>query len=405
MNFNFIRIIDKYLGTLLCFLLTIIRYFFKIFINKRKRLISPVKKILFVKFIEQGSTVIAYDAVSKAVNLVNKENVFFIVFEGNDKIIKILDNIPHENIFIIRSRNFLLFIIDIIRNIIKIKRKKIDTIIDLEFFAKASAIFSFLCFAKRRVGFHDYSNETGYRGDLLTHRLQYNPYVHVSKIFSIMIESLKADLNDKPICKFAFDNIDIKSAKVKIEDHDKEKIKTIVESEINRKLDEKIIIINPNASDLLPLRKWPLENFIGLCKQILENNKDILLVLTGTGDEIEASKKILIELNSSRIISLAGKTNLQELIALYSISRVIITNDSGPAHFASLTDINIITLFGPETPVLYSPLGDKVNVIYRKLFCSPCINVYNYRFSPCKDNVCMKSISIEEVYKRLMSIL
>ena len=41
---------------------------------------------------------------------------------------------------------------------------------------------------------------------------------------------------------------------------------------------------------------------------------------------------------------------------LYTLSELLITNDSGPAHFASMTPITVITLFGPETPLLFRAL-------------------------------------------------
>ena len=48
--------------------------------------------------------------------------------------------------------------------------------------------------------------------------------------------------------------------------------------------------------------------------------------------------------------SLPEKTTLRQLLVLYTRSEILVTNDSGPAHFASLTAIHVVTLFGPETP-------------------------------------------------------
>ena len=42
------------------------------------------------------------------------------------------------------------------------------------------------------------------------------------------------------------------------------------------------------------------------------------------------------------------------LMVLYTMCEILVTNDSGPAHFASLTPINVVTLFGPETPDLFA---------------------------------------------------
>lgn len=81
------------------------------------------------------------------------------------------------------------------------------------------------------------------------------------------------------------------------------------------------------------------------------------------------------------------------------------TNDSGPAHFASMTDIDIVALFGPETPLLYGPLGPRAHVLWEGLACSPCVNPFNYRVSACRNNVCMQSIDVERVFAAVRACL
>ena len=103
-------------------------------------------------------------------------------------------------------------------------------------------------------------------------------------------------------------------------------------------------------------------------------------------------------------ISLAGKTALAELPALYSHASVMVTNDSGPSHFAAATGLPTIVLFGPETPKLYQPLGPS-RAIYAGLACSPCVSAQNHRKTACTDNVCMKAISVDEVYAVVAEVL
>jgi ADP-heptose:LPS heptosyltransferase len=83
---------------------------------------------------------------------------------------------------------------------------------------------------------------------------------------------------------------------------------------------------------------------------------------------------------------------------LFSISDLLITNDSGPAHFAALTAIKNFVFFGPETPRLYSPLGNNTHVLYADFPCSPCLTAYNHRNSPCRDNKCLQSILVADIY-------
>jgi len=89
---------------------------------------------------------------------------------------------------------------------------------------------------------------------------------------------------------------------------------------------------------------------------------------------------------------------------LYCLADVLVTNDSGPAHFATLTDIQVITLFGPETPKLFGAQTPNTHIIWKNIPCSPCISAYNNRQSACKDNICMQRISVNEVYDLLCKL-
>jgi len=82
----------------------------------------------------------------------------------------------------------------------------------------------------------------------------------------------------------------------------------------------------------------------------------------------------------------------------------MVSNDSGPAHFAAATRLPTIVLFGPETPKLDQPLGTS-QAIYAGLACSPCVSAHNHRKTACNDNVCMRAIGVEQVYGALAELL
>jgi len=168
---------------------------------------------------------------------------------------------------------------------------------------------------------------------------------------------------------------------------------------------EIIIILNPNASDLLPLRKWEKQKFIELGKKIITENENARIIISGAPSEQADAEDICRQIGSDNAISFAGKTTLRELLTLYSLSHILITNDSGPGHFSALTNIKTIILFGPETPKLFGPISPNAQVIWKELACSPCVNVFNHRFSPCNNNVCMKTITVDEVYTVAKSYL
>jgi ADP-heptose:LPS heptosyltransferase len=104
------------------------------------------------------------------------------------------------------------------------------------------------------------------------------------------------------------------------------------------------------------------------------------------------------------VLRLAGKTTLRQLLVLYMRSEILVTNDSGPAHFASLTPIHVVTLFGPETPSLFAARSPNVTALWAGIACSPCVNAYNNRQSPCRNNLCMQAITVDDVFEKVTSI-
>jgi ADP-heptose:LPS heptosyltransferase len=392
-----VRRFDVWLGKPMCFALTVLRKLTSPFTSATPRS-EPVKKILLVKMIEQGATVLAYRAIARAVEMVGKENVYFWVFQENRFILDLLEIVPPENVLVIRAKKPVTLFLDLIRTTWKARRLGIDATIDMEFFSRASAILAFLTGAKRRVGLHRFTTEGPYRGDLLTHRLQHNPTLHVAAAYYLLIEALNSDPTETPMMKTRVPAVDFSPPRFVPRPGEVEKVQATLDRLAGHPVSRPIVLLNPNASDLLPLRRWPTDQFIALAKRILAEHPDVTLALTGAPDEADAARKIAREI-SPAVLTLAGETSLRELFVTYTMADVLVTNDSGPGHFSSMTDITSIVLFGPETPDVFGPLGPHSLVVRSNLACSPCVNALNHRFSPCNNNVCMQEISLEEVYR------
>ena len=395
MNVNTIRWIDLYPGKVICFLLTLLRTVFAFILPQKK---TVPQRILFIKFIEQGATVLAYSAIKRAVDQVGAENVFFCVFKPNRPILDLIGILPKENVLQIRDDNLWFFFADTFKVLLQCRRLKIDSTIDMEFFSRASAIFAYLSGAKNRVGLHRYTSEFAYRGRLMTHEIQYNPYLYTATAYLLLVESLFLEEEQTPMAKMALEQLQPQVPSFTYTPSELAQFKEKVAREFGRPLSSPFILLNPNASDMLPLRKWETERFVQLGKQMLDQYDDLLIVITGAPSEAEVAAEIARSFQSDRVVSMAGKTNLRELFLLYQLSDLLVTNDSGPAHFASMTDTTIVVLFGPETPQLFGPLGENIRVIWKGLSCSPCVNAVNHRFSACNDNLCMQQISVQQVF-------
>lgn len=393
-----IRFLDYWLGVPACAVLSVIR------LVMPERRAQP-RKLLFLKFIEQGATVLAQEAIRRATTAVGRDNLFFCVFESNRAILDLLDTVPAQNIISIRDRRLVTFALDFLRAAWTVRGRGVDTVVDMEFFSRASAIFSFLTGAATRVGLHRFTGELPYRGDLMTHRVQYLPHLHISMQYSVLVEAAFHDPGELPMLKIPLQRIGASAAAPP------RFVPTATEldsmrSRIGAANRSPIVVLNPNASDLLPLRKWQTARFVALAQQIHATYPNALIVLTGAPSERAAAEAACREIGAPHTTSVAGQTTLRELLTLYTIADVLVTNDSGPGHFASLTPVHAIVLFGPETPRLFGPLahaGAPSTVIWKELACSPCVSVFNHRLSPCRNNVCMQSITVDEVFAAVTS--
>jgi ADP-heptose:LPS heptosyltransferase len=393
MRTSTIRFLDYWLGVPACAFLTAVRA-----VTGRGAAAGPPRRLLFLKFIEQGATVLAQDAIARASRSVGRDHIFFCVFESNRAILDVIGTVPPGNIICIRDQALTTFVADFLKAIMTVRRHRIDTVIDMEFFSRASAIFAFLTGAAIRVGLHRFTGELPYRGNLMTHRIQYLPQLHISVQYSVLVEAAFHDAHDEPLLKVPLDGIRATTLQALPSFTPTADELAKMRARLGKAAPGPIVVLNPNASDLLPLRKWETSRFGELAQRILDAYPAALIVLTGATSEREAADGLCRSLSSPRVISVAGQTNLRELLTLYTVADVLVTNDSGPGHFSSLTPVHAIVLFGPETPRLFGPLAAASTVIWKELACSPCVSVFNHRLSPCRNNVCMQAITVDEVF-------
>lgn len=393
--------LDSRVFPLVCFALTVLR---KTLARTSSCKTSQIKSILFVKLAEQGSSVLAIPAIQEAASMVGRENLYALVFKENRFILDIIGIIPPENILTVDHGSLLAMVRSTIYQIFKIRKLHVDAAVDLEFFARFSAAITYLTGAKWRVGLHAYFGEGPYRGDLMTHRVLYNAQLHTSQMFMSLVKAMQLD--PKTLPTFPYQPEEMKTEMVfQPTEEEVERVKNIIIKESGLESIPKIVLMNPNASDLLPFRKWDLENYKVLARLILDNYPEVRIGITGSPEESEKAQNLCTEIGSERCFSFAGKTSLRELMVLYNLCTLLVTNDSGPAHFASLTSIKVITLFGPETPRLFAALTPRSFPITAKIACSPCVNALNNRQSSCIDNQCMKMISPEIVFNKIQECI
>ena len=398
MKVSTMRQADRWAGAPVCFVLTVLRKL-RDFLRLQKTQPVNIRRILFVKLAEQGATVLAYEALKQAIEMVGRQNIYFLVFEQNRFILELMDVVPEQNVITICTNSFSTLLASTIRALRQLWKLRIDAAIDFEFFARSSAILTYLSGAKARVGFHSFAQEGPYRGDLMTHRLSYNPHIHTSQTFKVMVEALNASPENLPALDIDLPPAQSSTPAFTPSHKELEELKTILQTQAHTADYSPLILLNPNASDLLALRRWPADRYVELAQRLIEASPDVHVAFTGPPEEAENADKLVRAVGSARCFSMTGKTTLRQLMTLYCLSDLLVTNDSGPAHFATLTPIQVITLFGPETPRLFGASSPRTHIIWKNIPCSPCVSAYNNRWSACKNNKCMQRISVDEVFE------
>jgi len=236
-----------------------------------------------------------------------------------------------------------------------------------------------------------------YRGDLFTHAVQYNAYCHISENYLRLIEVIDASCIEEPLLKIPRFSEEYTLPPVVCSEEDIQRMKeNIGEAQCAGK---KIIAINHGYNERLPIRSWPMDRLITLTNT-LTMRTDVHVVVVG--------KKILpedVRKQFPECTHLGGQLSVHELVTLFHVASVLVTQDCGMIHLAALSPVHIIGLYGPETPLLYGPLSAHADVVYKKYYCSPCVSAYNHRNSICVNNRCMQAITVEEIEQRVLTNL
>jgi ADP-heptose:LPS heptosyltransferase len=401
---NTMRAIDHWVGVPLCAIASPLVALMDGIKNIFSRGPEAPKKLLFIELSEMGSAILVDPAMRNA--QARGAELFFLIFKSNLASLTLLNTVKPENIFTIDSSSLSGLIKDTLRFLIIARHHRIDTVIDLELFSRFTALLTGLCGARRRVGYHIFHGEGLWRGFMLTRKVHYNPHIHITKNFLSLIHAAFAKQIEVP-----FSKIQIPDSEVRLE---QAIINPVVLERVRERIEKlakdagieythgknRLILINPNASDLLPQRRWAQQRFSELIQGVHHQYPSDLILITGSPAEFAYVEKVRTVASIKNALNFAGQVSFTELPPLYTLSDVMVTNDSGPGHFSAVTPLRTVVLFGPETPALYGSIGNSI-AITANLACSPCVSAANHRKTPCRDNVCMQAITVAQVLDKV----
>ncbi|MDT8285233.1 MAG: glycosyltransferase family 9 protein [Thermovirgaceae bacterium] len=391
MKINTLRRIDIWIGRPVCWILTVLFRTKRIFVKKAR--IEDPKKILIIKLFGVGSLILALPSLRAIKEQYPDASLFFLTFKGNEAVLSLSGAVSEANIITVRQDSFGHLVMDILHCLRRLVAERMDVVIDMEFFSRFTAILSFFTRSRYRIGFYGFHTEGLKRGSFINFPIQYNHTIHTARAFFTLLKPLGV----------SSDRYDPTLPLVPPSDNYQERVDRIlakVNPAADRRSIKKWMLINPNTSDLIELRKWPEINFAQTADTLLAKYANLGIIFVGSPQEtavIDSVTEGMTGEYKDRVFNAAGRTSIQGLMDLFHFADLFLTNDSGPAHLASMTDIPTVVLFGPETPELYAPLGGRALCLYLGLDCQPCVSIFNAKRSFCHDNRCLKEISPERV--------
>jgi ADP-heptose:LPS heptosyltransferase len=286
---------------------------------------------------------------------------------------------------------------DLVRVLWRLRGLKLDAVIDCELFSRISALLAYGCGARLRAGFTPHTQEGLYRGSFFNAAVTYNPYRHISLQFMALVEALTS--NSMPRSKSMATMTKPLESGLRVhfsQDAMADFTQALRHDYPSFMAAHKRILFYAGGG-LLPIRAWPASHYAALAKALCEAGHAVGII--GLPEDQALALAIQAECAHPLCLNFVGYTqNLEALTRLFFHCDLLVTNDGGPGHFASLTPIRTVMFFGPETSALYGPLTPRAVAVESHVACSPCLTAYNHRATPCDgDNQCLKQIQPEQV--------
>lgn len=142
-------------------------------------------------------------------------------------------------------------------------------------------------------------------------------------------------------------------------------------------------------------RNWHPNNYNQLVKRLLEKY-DAVIIGVGIKADEDVFLKSTYGIEKDRVLNLVGKTNFDQLNALFRKCDLLINPDNGMGHFAAAAGCPTVTLFSNASPEKFKPLHPLTEVVASNCECVGQCN--NSRRRICQYR-CLDMLTVEDVFK------
>jgi heptosyltransferase-3 len=323
------------------------------------------RNILVIKLRYLGDVLLATPTLQALKTAFPMARLTVLVNRGTDEILR--EN-PHVDEILPLDRGSIL---EQSRFVLDIRRRRFDTVVDLTDGDRA-AILTWISGAGIRIGFNAEDRWTGrcyttvVSGGQETHRIERD----LAALVPLGIE-----VRDR-------------LPRIWLTPEDDARVEQLV-GQLAIPTDRSWVVIQPGARYWF--KAWPPERFAELADRLTD--RCACQVLVGGSPQEAALTQVVVNHAKSRLLSIAGRSDVRTLAALLKRSSLFVGNDTGAMHIAAAVGAPVVGLFGPSNPMEWGPRGGPAETIYKGLDCRTC-------FHPtCRrgEENCMKLITVEEV--------
>ena len=364
--------LDRYLGIPLCALL-------RLFAKRAATRPTP-KKILFIQLSALGDTILAIPTIRAIRDTFPDAEVAMLASPTNLNYLSACPYIDRR----IPFRQLGGGLISLLR------RERFDWAIDLEHWPRLSALLAYATGAPMRIGF---STQGQYRHLLFTETVPHVQGRHEVRNFL----SLAAQLN----C-----SVQELGLEVWWRERERAWVREVLAAE-NISLEKPLIVLHPEAGRRgEPRRRWPQGRYVALANALVAKY-DAQIVLTGAPDEVVVSEEIA-DRTKHRAVVLAGRTDVNQLAALFADATLVVSGNCGPMHLAAAVGTPVIGVHGPTNFAQWGPWSRHASIVRARLPCSPCLNLgFEYGCQALTDGTspCMHTVAVAAVLRECERLL
>ncbi len=367
----------------------------------------PPQKILIINIFGVGDVLFTTPLITNLKNYWPQVSIGYLCNQRTGEIFK---NHPQvDKVFIyerdeyhaIYRQSKIKFINKMRQTLKNIRQEKFDLAIDLSL-NPSIGFFLWLVGIKERIGF-DYRR----RGRFLTRKMKMDGYEDqaVTEYYLDILKELNVPITERALKIFP--------------GPDDRQYAGLLLSRYGCPSTERPVAIFPGGGaswgQAASFKRWDVENYAQLADKIIEKF-NVKVILMGDQKESGLCQDLAGRMHRRPII-ISGQTTLNQLAAVLENCRLAVLNDGGPLHVAVACGTRTVSIFGPVDERVYGPYEGfehsqihhdhtrikKHLVVTKTIACRPCYR--RFRMVDCAHHNCLKTLSVDEVFRKVEEAL